>query len=197
MASAAHKADAQAIRTLIEAWPIWRDSGDWDRVAAAWHSDGTMSSTRYHGSAADFVLQTRAAFERGAEVRHLQGGFWCKVRGDRAYSITGMEIRQRAIVHGVEVDASCLGRFVDLLERRNGEWRIVRRQPIYDRDRIDPVTPGERVELDADLLASFPRAYRHLAYIQHQQGHTINRDLPEARSAEHDELMRQAREWVA
>ena len=189
--------DAVEIRRLIDAWPIWRDGGDWERLAAAWHPGGTMSSTRFHGAASDFVAQTRAGFERGAEVRHVQGGFWCEVRGDRAYSITGMEIRQRAVVHGIEVDACCLGRFVDLLERRHGEWRIVRRQPVYDRDRIDPVTPCERVQLDAELLASFPRAYRHLAYLQHQQGLAINRDLPEARSAAHDALMRQAREWVA
>ena len=197
MASAATEDDASAIRRLIDAWPVWRDAGDWDRLAAAWHPDGTMSSTRFHGSAADFVAQTRAAYERGADVRHVQGGFWCEVHGDRAYSITGMEIRQRAVVHGVEVDACCLGRFVDLLERREGEWRIVRRQPVYDRDRIDPVVPGERVELDAGLLASFPRAYRHLAYLQHQLGLSINRDLPEARSPAHQALMRQARAWVA
>ena len=45
-------------------------------------------------------------------------------------------------------------------------WGIVLRQPIYEKDRIDPVDPAARLELDPALLQSFPVGYRHLAYLQ-------------------------------
>lgn len=196
-AARAPDSDRREIRELIDAWPIWRDGGDWARLAAAWHPGGTMTSTRFSGNAEDFVAQTRAAHERGADVRHVQGGFSCEVRGDRAVTVTGMEIRQRGTVHGVEVDAACLGRFVDFLEYRTGRWGIVRRQPVYDRDRIDPVRPGEPLALDAELLAGFPGAYRHLAYLQHHRGQSINRDLPEGRGPAWQELLAETRRWLA
>ena len=188
--------DRREIRELIDAWPIWRDGADWARLAGAWHPGGTMASTRFAGSATDFVAQTRAAYERGADVRHAQGGFWCEVRGDRAIAVTGMEIRQRGTMHGVEVDATCIGRFVDFLENRSGRWGLVRRQPVYDRDRLDPVRAGELPVLDGDLLATFPRPYRHLAYLQHQLGLPINRALPEGRGRPWQELLAEAERWL-
>ena len=45
------------------------------------------------------------------------------------------------------------------------------RQPIYEKDRMDPVRPGARVSLDAALLEAFPAGYRHLAYLQSQLGY--------------------------
>jgi len=44
--------------------------------------------------------------------------------------------------------------------------KLLHRQPIYEKDRIDPVDPAARLELDAEALAKFPEGYRHLAYIQ-------------------------------
>ena len=69
-----------------------------------------------------------------------------------------MTIHQRAPLDGVLVDVVCTGRFYDFLEKRNGQWGIVRRQPIYEKDRLDPVDPSAVLKLDTDLLASFPKA---------------------------------------
>ena len=44
------------------------------------------------------------------------------------------------------------GRYVDRFEKRDGRWAIVLRQPIYEKDRLDPVTPGATIELDQALL---------------------------------------------
>ena len=77
-----------------------------------------------------------------------------------------MTISQRADVDGVRVDVVCTGRFYDFLERRDGRWGVVLRQPIYEKDRMDPVDPSATLALDAALLAQFPEGYRHLAYLQ-------------------------------
>ncbi|MFM0210706.1 nuclear transport factor 2 family protein [Paraburkholderia sediminicola] len=188
--------DFLAIRAVVDAWILWRDTGDWARLAACWHPDGTMSSTRFSGSAADFVVETRAAFERGANVQHFQCGFQCDIAGHRAISQVRMQIRQRARVDGVEVDATCTGRFFDFFERRAGRWAIVRRQPIYEVDRLDTVMPGATLVLDEALLNAFPHAYRHLAYLQSKNGFNVQRDLPELRGPRVEALYEEGRVWL-
>lgn len=176
---------------------MWRDGGDWDRLLAAWHPGGQMSSTRFSGSADQFVADTRRAYAKGARVRHSQSGFHCEVQGDRAIAVTGMTILQRGLLAGVPIDVSCAGCFVDFLSFRDGRWALDRRQPAYDWDRVDPVAPNAVLQFDTELLASFPAPYRHLAYLQHLAGHHINTELPEARGPTWEALMESARAWIA
>ena len=65
-------------------------------------------------------------------------------------------------------DVACTGRFYDFLEQRDGRWGIVLRQPIYEKDRLDPVDPAASLVLDLELLARYPEGYRYLAYLQVQ-----------------------------
>jgi hypothetical protein len=43
---------------------------------------------------------------------------------------------------------------------------LVLRQPIYEKDRIDPVDPAATLELDQAELAALPAGYRNLAHMQ-------------------------------
>ena len=61
---------------------------------------------------------------------HLLGGSSVEVRGNRAIAQTKMTILQRGPVPGVQCDVTCIERFYDLLEKREGYWGIVLRQPI-------------------------------------------------------------------
>ncbi len=188
--------DRAQIRAIVDGWIMWRDGGAWDQLLSAWHPEGRMSSTRFEGLAADFVEQTRRAYEAGARVRHAQSGFRCEIAGDRAFAVTGMTITQRGDLDGVPIDIACTGCFVDFLSFRDGRWALDRRQPAYDWDRVDPVRPGAALAFDEELLATFPHAYRHLAYLQHRAGHTINLDLPDARGASWKKLMSDASGWI-
>ncbi len=83
------------------------------------------------------------------------------------------------------------------LERRDGRWGIVVRQPIYEKDRVDPVEPAARLELDADLLGRFPEGYRHLAYVQTQIGYAVKPDMPGLTGPEVEALYRRGADWRA
>jgi hypothetical protein len=107
-----------------------------------------------------------------------------------------MTISQRGLVHDVLCDVVCTGRFYDFLERREGRWGIVLRQPIYEKDRLDPVDPAARLELDAALLEQFPEGYRHLAYLQTQLGFEVKRDMPGLRGPGVEELYARGRAWL-
>jgi hypothetical protein len=186
-----------AIRTVVDNWVLWRDSGDWDRFATVWHDDGWMSATWFQGSAREFIAASREAFERGVRILHVLGGSTCDIAGNRAIAQTRMTINQRALVDGLLVDVACIGRFYDFFEKRTGRWAIVRRQPVYEIDRLDPVDPSARITLDGELLNRFPEGYRHLAYLQTKNGFAVRGGLPELRGEAIEKLYADGRAWLA
>jgi hypothetical protein len=189
--------DRLAIGEVVNNWVLWSDSGDWERFATVWHDDGWMTATWFQGSAAEFQKARRAGFERGVSILHFLGGTTIEIAGQRAIAQTKMTINQRAAVDGVVVDAVCTGRFYDFFANRDGRWAIVRRQPIYEKDRLDPVQPGGKLELDAALLAKFPEGYRHLAYLQTKAGFNVRLGLPGLRGPEVTKLYAEGAAWLA
>jgi hypothetical protein len=190
-------ADRIAIREVVENWVLWSDSGDWQRFVSVWHDDGWMTATWFQGTAAEFQKARRAGFERGVNIIHFLGGTSVEVAGTRAIAQTKMTINQRAAVDGVVVDAACTGRFYDFFAKRQGRWAIVRRQPIYEKDRLDPVEPGARLTLDAALLGRFPEGYRHLGYLQTKAGFNVKLGLPGTRGPEVEKLYAEGAAWLA
>jgi hypothetical protein len=73
----------------------------------------------------------------------------------------------------------------------------VRRQPIYEKDRLDPVDPGTKLALDATLLAKFPEGYRHLGYLQTKAGFKVKLGLPGLRGPEVQKLYGEGAAWLA
>ncbi len=189
--------DKLAIRETVENWAMWRDAGDWERFRTVWHADGWMTATWFQGPAAQFIAVSREGFDRGVSILHFLGGWTCDIAGNRAVSQTKMTINQRAPVEGVLCDVVCTGRFYDFFEKREGRWGIVRRQPIYEKDRIDPVDPAAAPQLDAALLARFPEGYRHLAYLQSRNGFKVKDGLPGLRGAAVAKLYAEGRAWLA
>jgi hypothetical protein len=189
--------DRALIRDLVENWVVWRDAGDWERFATVWHEDGFMMATWFQGPAGEFIRVSREGFERGVSILHFLGGTSIDLAGDRAIAQTKMTISQRAEVHGIVCDVVCTGRFYDFLEKRQGAWGIVLRQPIYEKDRLDPVDPAARLELDGRQLEAFPMGYRHLAYVQSQIGFDVKRDMPGLIGPATDRLYRRGADWLA
>ncbi len=186
-----------AIREVVENWALWRDAGDWERFRTCWHDDGRMMATWFQGSADDFIRVSKEGWARGVSILHFLGGSSIEVEGVRATAQTKMTISQRAKVHDVLVDVVCTGRFFDFLEERDGRWGVVLRQPIYEKDRMDPVDPAATLKLDTDLLGRFPEGYRHLAYLQTQIGYVVKPDMPGLKGAEVEELYARGKRWLA
>ncbi len=189
--------DAEKIRELVANWAVWRDAGDWERFATVWHDDGFMMATWFQGPATEFIRVSREGFEKGVRILHFLGGTSVDVEGDRAIAQTKMTISQRAEVHGVECDVVCTGRFYDFVERRDRHWRIVLRQPIYEKDRIDPVDPAAELVLNRGLLERFPVGYRHLAYVQTEIGYDVKPDMPGLTGPEVRRLYGHGANWLA
>ena len=190
-------ADRQVIRELVENWAVWRDAGDWERFRTVWHPDGRMLATWFQGPAEDFIRVSREGFERGVRILHFLGGMSADLAGDRAIAQTKMTNTQPAADHDEACNEECTGRYYDFLERRDGRWGLVLRQPIYEMDRLDPLDPAAQLSLDPDLLARFPEGYRHLAYLQTQVGYAVKPDMPGLTGPEVEALYQRGARWLA
>lgn len=189
--------DELYIRQTVERWAVWRDAGDWERFATVWHPDGVMMATWFQGHHKDFIRVTQEGWKKGVSILHFLGGSAIDINGDRAISQTKMTISQRGDVEGVLCDVVCTGRFYDFMVRHDGQWKVLHRQPIYEKDRIDPVDPAAQLKLDQNALASMPAGYRHLAYIQTRIGYNVKMDMPMLTGPEVDNLYRRGANWLA
>lgn len=189
--------DKLAIREVIENWVIWSDAGDWENFRTVWHEGADMSATWFEASAEDFSRGRREGWENGVSILHFLGGSSIELAGNRAIAQTKMQISQRAMVHDVECDVLCTGRFYDFFEQRDNRWAIARRRCIYEKDRLDPVDPNQTVTLDRELLNSFPYGYRHLAYLQTQIGYEVGgKPRPGLKGPEVEALYAQGGRWL-
>ena len=195
--------DKLAIRELLENWAVWRDAAYWERFRTVWHDDGFMMATWFQGTADEFIAISRAGFERGVNILHFLGGSSIDLAGNRAIAQTKMTISQRALVHDVQVDVLCTGRFYDFFEKRpvghagEAKWGLVLRRVCYEKDRMDPVDPSQTVKLDPVLLDRFPVGYRHLAYLQSGLGFNVKLDLPGIKGPANDKLYAFGAAWLA
>ena len=194
--------DKLLIRELIERWAVWRDAGDWERFATCWHPEGVMMATWFQGPANEFIRVTQEGWAKGVSILHFLGGSAIEVSGDRAIAQTKMTISQRGMVQGVDgppvlCDVVCTGRFYDFVTLHDGAWKLLHRQPIYEKDRIDPVDPSAQLRLDAASLAALPEGYRHLAYIQLGIGYQVKLDMPMLKGPVVEALYARGGRWLA
>ena len=188
--------DKQLIRDVVENWVVWRDSGQWDKFRTVWHSDGVMMATWFQGSFEEFIRVTIEGWNKGVSILHFLGGTSVELNKHRAISQTKMTITQRGLVDGAMCDVVCTGRFYDFIEKRNGIWGVVLRQPIYEKDRINPLDPSISLQLDQELLNSFPEGYRHLAYIQTKLGFQVKEDMPQLKGSAVELLYQKGKDWL-
>ena len=190
-------ADRLAIRDVVETWANARDSRDWEAFRACWHEDGYMMATWFQGPKEDFIRVSQEGAARGVNILHFTGGVRITLAGnprhrpdpddDHAARHGGWRALRRGLHRPV----------LRLLRKRDGRWGIVLRQPIYEKDRLDPVDPAASLTLDPDVLARFPEGYRYLAYLQVQAGYPVKPDMPGLTGPEVERLYERGAAWLA
>jgi len=137
--------DAYEIECVRRRWIFCRDREDWEGVSACFHPDATVNISWYCGPASGFIeLARQAAATRKPQERsqHWLGNCHAEVRGGRAVLESDVQILTRDLLDGCLFDCTSFARFLDLIEKRDGAWRIVKWTAVYDKDRLDPVLPG-------------------------------------------------------
>ena len=180
-------------------WGTWRDSGEFDKLRSCYTEDATMVTSWFDGPASVFVdrsveMRKHQPKDRGA--RHIIGGPTSEINGETAFAETRITLLARSMLHDKLVDATVYGRFLDFLVKVNGDGRIQRRVPVYDKDFLQLVVPGEILVLDVVRLAQQPTGFRHMAYVQSAGGMTISGSIPAPNSDEEKALYRSGQDWL-
>ena len=192
------RVDKADVREAVENWALYRDTGRWEELLALYTPDAIVHTTWFVGTAREFVERGKEAAKKGgSRGQHFVGAVSVEVNGDRAIAEARVVLLVRAPLQGVEVDVTCYCRFYDWFLRTERGWRIKMRGGIYEKDRLDPVTPGEVIKLDPAVLARFPPAYRHIAYVQSSGGAKITMDLPTPGSGALEKLYNDGAGWLA
>lgn len=188
--------DRPEIVDAVANWALWRDTGRWDKLATLYTPDAIQHTTWFVGPASEFIRLARSRPPGGSLSQHFVGACAVELNGDRAIAETRLVLLVRGRLAAVEVDITCYCRSYDRFMREAGTWRIARREMIYEKDRMDPVTPGHRVELDEHEFAHYPVGYRHLAYFQASGGARITLGLPTPGSEALARLYTEGERWL-
>ena len=192
--SEAQLADRFAIINAVANWALWRDTGRWDKLRTLYTEDAIQHTTWFVGPAREFIERVAARPLGGSQ--HFVGACAVELNGDRAIAETRLVLLVRGRLGATEIDITCYCRSYDRFVRQDAAWRIARREMIYEKDRLDPLTPGHTVELDENELARYPVGYRYLAYFQAIGGARITPDLPTPASEALRRLYEQGEKWL-
>lgn len=130
----------QEITELLYRYARGVDRADWDLVRSCYHDDATDDHGVVRGSPEEFIAVVRQALGSMTATMHTIGNVLIEVDGDAAASEAYAVCWHRFPAEdGGRRDMTVGVRYVDRMERREGEWRIARRTVVWEWSRLDPV----------------------------------------------------------
>jgi len=187
--------DRHSIREVLSKWTFSRDGMDWIALGDCFHVGASIHISWYSGPFEGFIEASRAM----GPTKHINGDSIQSIQPKRAVSDCNATILARAKCFSAELDLTCHLRFLDWFERRQGRWGIVKRQAIYEKDRLNLVKPSilGRCLLRWMPLKRYPDACRHLCFAMETRGYRISSDIVTASSDEEKALYDASSQWLA
>ncbi|WP_144140481.1 nuclear transport factor 2 family protein [Paraburkholderia sp. BCC1884] len=162
--------DRQKIADLMTGW-IHRDLAQWDQLRELFHPEGEIEVTWFEGLASEFIDASMRMGESDLRTKHFVASPVVTFNGDKAI------VETNAVIVGENVHlhlgCSSHNRFFDLVEKRNGAWKIIKRQSIYDMGSFS--FPRGVVDIDSATVDHYPREYAPLAYLLDKSGFPVQR----------------------
>ncbi|RDV00622.1 nuclear transport factor 2 family protein [Trinickia dinghuensis] len=183
--------DRIQIADLITGW-IHRDLGEWDKLRDLFHPDGEIEVTWFEGRFADFVDGSMRMGASSLKTKHLIGTPVVTCREDKAL------VETNAVIVGDNADLGlgCMvhNRFFDKIERRDGVWKLVKRQSIYDMGSF--TFPAGLVDIEHGVAAKYPSEYAALGYVLEKSGFPVKRVFATRGSELEKEMKAEALRWL-
>lgn len=186
--------DRQQLNDLMNGW-MHRDLGEWDHLRNLFHSDGTIEITWFEGLGSDFVDGSIRMGASDVRTKHLIAApvITFNASGNKAI----LETNAMIIAENVKlnVGCECHNRFYDMAEKRDGVWRLFRRQSIYDMGTF--TFPLGLVEIDQTVVSKYPREYATLAYVLEKSGFPMQRVFATRGSELEQSMKRDGQKWLS
>ena len=189
--------DKQAIAELVRLERFWRDSGNWEKLAACYTEDSRVKTTWFEGTGQEFTDASQLMAERGRQGTHPITPVRIQVNGDRALVESMAEIHTRWTIDGVELNLVMECRFFSRVRRTPDGWRLVTFDGIYHYDTITPVNPADTLPVDWVELRGLRPSYRSLAWALGKSGYPVGPDeLGDDRPDLLEPFYRAAEDWL-
>lgn len=185
-------ADRLAIGDLMTGW-IYRDLGQWDALRDLFHPDGVIKIAWFEGLAGDFVDASARMGESDLKSKHVITSPLILFNGERAVAETNVLLV--SVNATLKLGALGHSRFYDRVERREGAWKIVHRQSIYDMAGF--TFPAGPVEIDAEVVARHPLEYGAIAYLLEKSGFRVDGTFATKGSDAEQAARTAAEAWLA
>ena len=169
--------DREEIRDLVARERFARDQGHWDVMSQCFHPNAHIRTSWYDGNGVDYIPATKKLLQMAPGSKHWVFPGFVQVNGDRATVESPGLIMNRIALEGVEVDYQVFCRYQSRVERRDGVWRLLTFEVIFERDVMKTLDPSRSLPIDWDRLATYRPSYRFLAYLQDSRGFKLSHDL--------------------
>jgi hypothetical protein len=145
--------DRAEIQDQLHLWCRGTARKDWDLVRSIFHADAQDDHGTFNGTLEDFIAWQQRHHAGITQSVHFLGNILVEFSGpDQALvetyviayhhylagSQAGVDILgTEAAAEAGEFNSRIVGRYIDLFERRDGIWRIARRQAVFETLRAD------------------------------------------------------------
>lgn len=183
--------DRSAIADLMVGW-MHRDLSEWDQLRDLFHPGATIEITWFEGRATDFVDSSARMGASDLRNKHFIASPSITFNGDRALVQTNAMIVAENVA--MDLGSTTHNRFWDQVEKRDGAWRITRRQSIYDMSHFNFLAKVQAI--DEKVVRSYPREYAALAYLLDKSGFPVVREFPTRGSDQEAEIKAAGTVWL-
>lgn len=127
--------DREAIRDVIARIARGEDRRHEGLLRSAYWPEATIDFAVMAGGFDDYLSWCVPGSPDIPVTQHMLGQCMISLRGDTAKVETYVTSYHRVKAGGEERDTAMGGRYLDVLEKRDGEWKIASRTMLYDWDR--------------------------------------------------------------
>ena len=172
--------DIVAITQLVLRERDGRVHGYWKEMEDVFHPDAEINLAWMKGSRDDFIENSRnRSPATNSLVTDRLEPVLVRVNIDRAIAIIGCTISVRTEVDGIEVDMDQNTKLLYMAERKQGQWKLMGLQAIYERDKFTSTIPGMSLPpLDPSIFNSYRPSYRCLSYMYEKKGREMSQEAP-------------------
>ncbi len=153
-------ADREAIRECLYRYARGVDRLDADMIRSAYWPDVQDTHLDFHGDAEAFIAWAFPIMGTMDQTMHMIGNVLIALHGEHADVEAYFYGYHRVTIEGCKRDVIGAGRYLDRFEKREDEWRIIKRLVITDWFREYP----DSADWDAGLLGQrvdFGRRHPH------------------------------------
>jgi ketosteroid isomerase-like protein len=148
--------DKQAITEVLHQYCRGADRCDEELMMSCYHPDATDQHNFFSGNGQEFCKHAISTLRRLRSSNHRVSNILIELNGDRAFAESYVHIVHRPVIDGKAIELHHYGRYLDVLERRNDEWKILHRHYVQDSNSI---VQQVEIPVEENALSVFSKRY--------------------------------------